>query len=51
MKHLRMQSNLLKPFQQLWNLTFLTLDNDVRNIEKSSNILKFNFSGFLISKY
>ena len=47
MKHAQMQSNLFKlqrTLKQLWNLTFLILDNDVRNIEKSSNVFKYNFS-------
>ena len=27
----------------IWNLTFLTLENNVRNIETSSNVLSLNF--------
>ena len=42
-----MQSNLfrLELFQNLCNfITVLSLINDVRNIETSTNVLKFNFS-------
>ena len=42
-----MQSNLfrLELFQNLSNfITVLSLINDVRNIETSTNVLKFNFS-------
>ena len=46
MKHARIQSYWFKLqlFKQLWNLTFLTFDNDVWNIETPSNVFKFNFS-------
>ena len=45
MKHARIQSNWFKLqlFKQLWNLTFLTFDNCVWNIETLSNVFKFNF--------
>ena len=29
--------------KHIWNLTFLTLENNVRNIETSSNVLSLNF--------
>ena len=45
MKQAQMQSNLFKRqfFWQLYNLTFLTLYNDVQDTEVSSKVLKLNF--------
>ena len=42
----RIQSTLFKVqiLKQLWKLKFHTLENDVWNIETSSNVFKFHFS-------
>ena len=52
MNHARIQSNWFKLqlFKQLWNLTFLTFDNGVWNIETLSNVFKFSFSLYTQTK-